>query len=114
MANSKYIVFERTGETRQAMSGEWFEDVDGGVTNWNIDAPTNDKYPILRPIPADRVTVTVKPEPEAWYAKGTRLYERATGTSWYMATEASAQTLADNMNAVVARLRALEGQVNRG
>lgn len=111
MAESKYIVFE-VGDIRVAKPGEFYMLPSGDVIKCLIR--TDGPVEILRRIPADRMEVTVKPEPKAWLADGNVLHEWATGMHWRVESDRAAATLADNMNAVVARLRKLEGQVNRG
>lgn len=111
MDESKYIVFERTGETRKAKRGEWFEDEDGWIC-FAKSLETALTYPILRRIPADRVEVAVKPEPYK-VVRMTEVHHKGDflGETY---THPNACALAAELNKLAARIRELEGQVNRG
>ncbi len=67
MAESKYIVFERTGEVRKLYAGE-LGIGSTGIPFVNCESETIYKYPVIRPV--DPARVTVAPEPEAYSVVG--------------------------------------------
>lgn len=67
MAESKYIVFERTGEVRKLYAGE-LGIGSTGIPFVNCESETIYKYPVIRPV--DPARVTVAPEPEAYTVTG--------------------------------------------
>lgn len=111
MAESKYIVFE-VGDIRVAKPGEFYMLPLGDVIKCLIR--TDGPVQILRPIPADRVEVTVNPEPESepYMAIGDSV--RLTFASTIACVSSRhAELLARELNKLLARIRELEGQVNR-
>lgn len=109
MAESKYIVFE-VGDIRVAKPGEFYMLPLGDVIKCLIR--TDGPVQILRPIPADRVEVTVKPEPEPYRAEGDWVHGPQ-GAIAYAGGPRGAIAIADELNGLAARIRELESELTR-